>query len=282
VQCTDPAASALAAITLHRLYVTEQLTMVEISRRLACSASTVRRRLQAGAIPIRPRGPNVAHRRIGRDGTSGWSAEIAWVVGLMASDGNLASTGHTLSLTSNDVDLLASVRAILGLDNTLGRVRGGWGTACHRLQWRDRVFHGWLVAIGLMPRKSLTLGPLAIPDHYFADFLRGCIDGDGTILVYTDRHHAARRSTYVYQRLYVSLVSASRPFLGWVQDTVARLQGLRGTIYDKSGRRQRPLWALRYAKRESLRLLPWLYAGSERACLARKRARAEPFMPGPK
>ena len=280
MQYTDPSAPALAAIALHRLYVTDQLTMAEIARRLACSTSTVRRRLNEAAVPVRPRGPNVARRRFGRDG--GWSADIAWVVGLMASDGNLASTGHALSLTSNDVDLLVLVRSILGLDNAIGRVRGGWGTACHRLQWRDRAFHTWLVAIGLTPRKSLTSGPLAVPDQYFADFLRGCIDGDGTILVYTDRHHAARRSQYVYQRLYVSLVSASRPFLVWVQDTVARLQGVRGTIYDKSGRRQRPVWALRYAKRASLRLLPWLYAGSEVACLARKRARAEPFMPGPK
>jgi hypothetical protein len=224
----------------------------------------------------------VAHRRVGADGTWVWSADVAWVVGLMASDGNLARTRHGLSLTSNDVELLDSVRGILGIDNKLGRVRGGWGTACHRLQWRDRAFHGWLVEIGLTPRKSLTLGPLAIPDAYFVDFLRGCIDGDGTILVYTDRHHAATKSTYVYQRLYVSLVSASRPFLDWVQGTVARLRGVRGTIYDKSGRRRRPMWTLRYAKRESLRLLPWLYAGAERPCLARKRARAEPFMPGPK
>ena len=110
----------------------------------------------------------------------------------------------------------------------------------------------------------------------------GAVDGDGTILVYTDRQHAARKSTYVYQRLYVSLVSASRPFLDWVQGTVARLRGVRGTIYDKSGRGRRPMWTLRYAKRESLRLLPWLYAGAERPSLARKRARAVPFMPGPK
>jgi len=254
--------------------------MAEIARRQGCSASTVRRRLHASAIPVRPRGPNVAQRRFGTSGA--WSADLAWVVGLMASDGNLARGGHALSLTSNDIELLDSVRGILGIDNKLGRVCGGWGTACHRLQWRDRTFHGWLMEIGLTPRKSLTLGPLAIPDEYFADFFRGCIDGDGTILVYTDRHHSARKSTYVYQRLYVSLVSASRPFLDWVQDTVARLRGVRGTIYDKSGRRRRPMWTLRYAKRESLRLLPWLYAGPERPFLARKRARAEPFMAGPK
>jgi hypothetical protein len=136
--------------------------------------------------------------------------------------------------------------------------------------------------IGLTPRKSLTLGRLAVPDEYFADFLRGCIDGDGTILVYTDSYHAARKPAYVYRRLYVSLVSASRPFLGWIQDTVARLLAVRGTINEKPGRHDRPVWVLRYAKRDSLRLLPWLYGEPAGPCLARKRARAEPFIPAAK
>ena len=70
-----------------------------------------------------------------------------------------------------------------------------------------------MIAIGLTPRKSFIIGALKIPDEYFSDFVRGCIDCDGTVLVYTDRSHAARDASYVYTRLYVSLVSASRPFL---------------------------------------------------------------------
>ena len=84
----------------------------------------------------------MARRRCRTGVAFAWSPEIGWVVGLMTSDGNLGRTGYALSLTSNDVELLDAVRGILGLDNTLGHVRGGWGTACHRLQWRDRAFHG--------------------------------------------------------------------------------------------------------------------------------------------
>jgi hypothetical protein len=180
--------------------------------------------------------PKTSHRGVhGAEGDIRWSAEVAWIVGLMASDGNLARAGHALSLASNDVDLLESVRRILRIGNRLGRVQGGLGHACYRLQWRDRGFHAWLTGIGLTPRKSLTLGPLAVPDEYFADFFRGCIDGDGTILVYTDRYHARRKATYVYQRLYVSIVSASRPFVIWLQETIARLTGARGAIYKQVG-----------------------------------------------
>lgn len=272
----------LSADTLRHLYVDERLTMAEVARRFACSASTVRRRLRAWRIPTRTQGPKTSHHGVhGAAGGLAWSAEVAWIVGLMASDGNLARTGHALSLTSNDVELLESVRSILRIGNRLGHVRGGLGHACHRLQWRDRELYGWLSDIGLTPRKSLTLGPLTVPDEYFADFFRGCIDGDGTILVYTDRHHATRNATYVYERLYLSIVSASLPFVIWLQETIARLTGARGTVYNKAGRNRRPIWTLRYAKRESLRLLPWMYPSPGAPCLRRKRAKAEQFMPRP-
>jgi hypothetical protein len=62
------------------------------------------------------------------------------------------------------------------------------------------VLYDALLTIGLTPAKSLTLGPLAIPDDYFPDFFRGCIDGDGSVLVYTDRYHAAKNERYVYRR----------------------------------------------------------------------------------
>jgi hypothetical protein len=135
----------------------------------------------------------------------------------------------------------------------------------------------------LTPRKSLTIGPLKIPDEYFADFLRGCIDGDGTVLVYTDRYHAPKKASYVYQRLYLSIVSASRPFIEWIGTTIYRLRGLRGGIHLKARRdRPRPVWVLRYAKKASVQLLRWMYYAPDVVCLARKRAKADPFIRGEK
>jgi hypothetical protein len=124
----------------------------------------------------------------------------------------------------------------------------------------------------------LTLGPLAIPDEYFADFFRGCIDGDGTILVYTDRYHTAKREQYIYERLYLSIVSASHAFIDWLQTSVRRLTTVDGSL----SVRQRPgtsrVWKLCYAKAESIQLLRWMYYGPEVPCLARKRAKAEKFL----
>jgi hypothetical protein len=260
------------------MYVQESMVAAEIAARLGCGVGTVLRRLRALGIARRPRGPRPASRHSGSDQRAVWSPDMAWVVGLIATDGNLANARNGISITSKDLELLESARRCLGLTNRLVRVRGGWGTSGHRLQWRDRTVYAWLLTIGLMPRKSLRLGPLAVPDEVFADFFRGCIDGDGTVLVYTDRHHMRRKASYVYTRLYVSLVSASRPFLDWIRATVHRLVGLPGRVHAKKAPRGRTIWCLRYSKRASLRLLGWMYYSPTVPCLARKRAKAEPFI----
>ncbi len=203
-----------------------------------------------------------------------WTSELAWIVGLIATDGNLSGNGRTVSVTSKDVDLLESVREYLELKNPIAPNTGGWGRA-YRLQWTSRRFHCWLMTLGLTPAKSLTIGALAVPDEYFADFFRGCIDGDGSIVTYVDRYNAPKNPKYVYDRLFVSLVSASPCFLRWIQRTVSRLRGASGhlTVGRTTGRRE--MWCLRYAKRESVGLLNWMYHSPNVLALRRKRERAE-------
>jgi hypothetical protein len=263
--------------------VKERLTTAQIARHLGCGANTVARRLRGLGVRVRPRGPNLERNNDG-PGVNGprWTPDLAWVVGLMATDGNLARVGHGLTLTSQDVDLLESARRCLALTNRLGSVAGGWGSRGRRLQWRSRALYEWLVGVGLTPRKSLTLGPLRVPDEYFADFFRGCVDGDGTVLVYVDRYHTIKKASYVYTRLYVSLVSASRPFIDWVRATIYRLLGLLGDVHVKRKPGRRPVWVLRYAKKGSRRLLSWMYYAPDVPCLGRKRAKAEPFISGVK
>jgi hypothetical protein len=98
--------------------------------------------------------------------------DLAWIAGLMATDGNLARVGHGLTLTSQDVDLLESAQRCLALTNRLGSVVGGWGSGGRRLQWRSRALYEWLVGIGLTPRKSVSLVSASPP---FIDWVRATI-----------------------------------------------------------------------------------------------------------
>lgn len=163
---------------LRRLYVDERLTTLEIATRLGGRGTTILRRLRRFEIQARPRGPRVSSSR----SSLAWSPELAWAIGLIATDGNLSPDGRHLSIPSKDLDLLESLRSCLGLQNRVVERVNGKGRI-YRLQWGDRGFYDY-----------------------------------------------------------------------------------------------RPLWVLRYAKTESLRVLRWMYYSPQVPSLSRKRHVAAPFL----
>ena len=254
------------------LYVDQHLSADAIAARVGASSATVLRRLQEIGVSRRRRGP-YCDPAISALRTT-WSPEIAYAVGLIATDGNLSRDGRHLAVSSQDVDLLETVRRCLHLTASITPCSGTQGR-CHHIQWSDRTLYDWLLTVGLMPAKSLRLGPLDVPDDVFPDFVRGCIDGDGSIVMYLDRFNAPKNPKYVYDRLFVSIVSASPRFLRWLQLSVLRLGGLSGHLTVTRSPKHHDLWRLRYAKRESLRLLQWMYYAAGIPALKRKRDRAE-------
>src|SRR2546427_7555872 len=266
----------IEAEQLRQLYDEAQLSSAEIAARVRCFSATVLRALRRFGIQTRTRGP-APHRRASLARLD-WSPELAYAVGLTATDGNLSADGRHMSFVSKDREVIETYRRCLEVTSEARTIRSRMGRTFYRVQWCDRPLYDWFVAIGLMPAKSLRLGPLAVPDERFADFFRGCVDGDGSILVYMDRYHSTKNANYVYERLYVTLVSASRPFVEWIQATVGRLVGVSGGIHDSRRQARRPIFVLRYAKAESLRVLSWMYYSTEVPCLTRKRVKAEPFL----
>ena len=268
-------------VVLRTLYVDYGLTADQIAARLACGATTVGRRLRNASIPRRPRGPvpNTSSEAI-RSSQIVWSPDVAYAVGIIATDGNLSRNPGHVTIVSKDSDLLQTVRGCLSVRAPIAPHQSGYGAGpCYHIAWSNRGFYDALLAIGLTPAKSRTLGAVMVPDEYFPDFLRGCIDGDGSIVTYVDRYNTFKKPTYVYTRIYVSLVSASEHFVEWLRASIRRLTGLTG---DVAVRRPTPnrngLWRLRYAKRESLAILRWIYYAPDLPCLDRKRAIASPFL----
>jgi hypothetical protein len=143
-------------------------------------------------------------------------------MGLIATDGCLSRDGRHLTVTSKDVELVDIIKHCL---RVTASIRSTLDSACYRLQWSDVMMWRWLFDIGLMPAKSLRLGPLQVPDACFPDFVRGCIDGDGSIITYVDRYNTFKSPRYVSTRLYVSLVSASRAFIEWMRTSVTVSSG---------------------------------------------------------
>lgn len=129
-------------------------------------------------------------------------------------------------------------------------------------QFGDVVFYNFLLSIGLMPRKSKILKEIQVPDKYFFDFLRGHFDGDGTFYSYWDKRW---RSSFMF---YTIFVSASKKHILWIQNKIFKFLKIKGYI-TKS--KNNSVYQLKYAKSDSLKLLPKVYYSRDVICLSRKK-----------
>lgn len=211
-----------------------------------------------------------------------WTPELAYAVGLLVTDGCLQKDGRHIDLTSKDRSQIEAFIKCLGLTNKIGKKYSGSKKKkmCFRIQFGKIQFYNWLVKIGLTPAKSRTIGPVAVPDEFFRDYFRGCIDGDGTIQTYTDTYNSYKGRTYKTQRLFIRLVSGSEKHIRWLQQRVMATAGVLGFICKKtfSNKKYDPIWELKFAKKKSLRLIEWMYYSPDVPCLQRKKEVAEKAM----
>ena len=164
-----------------------------------------------------------------------------YLVGLIASDGCLSSDGRHIDITSKDRDCLEQIRKAASLSCRVGQKNKRGVSICHHLQIGSRVLYDRLLAIGLTPKKSLTLGPLQVPDSVFHDFLRGVIDGDGGIRRW--QHPSNGREQWTLR-----ISSASHPFATWLETTIARLWRVHGRVHSEQRGRHHILYKLKYGK----------------------------------
>ncbi len=197
-----------------------------------------------------------------------WSPEFAYAIGLLTTDGNLSPDGRHLNITSKDKELITIFKLCLGLSNKIGRKARGDSKEkkYYVLQFGDVNFYKFLLKIGLMSNKSKTLHEIDVPDKYFYDFLRGHFDGDGTFYSYWDPRW---RSSFMF---YTVFISASKRHVEWLREKLFKLLQVRGHI-TKDGRKITN--QLKYAKQESLKLLPKMYYNNAVVCLSRKRNKIE-------
>lgn len=193
-----------------------------------------------------------------------WTPELAYAVGLIATDGCLSNNAKTVTQVSKDLDLLETFQRCLGT-----RAKVSWNQRAYRVQICDVGLYVWLESIGLTPRKSLTLSSVSVPNRLFADFVRGLMDGDGSIKYSVVVPNPRDYPLHTYPRLRVEFCSASEAHLVWLRGKLRELYSLVGWMTSRDAR-PNPLFVLRYSKHESIRLLSELYRDPSAPRLDRK------------
>ncbi|MDD4954065.1 MAG: LAGLIDADG family homing endonuclease [Candidatus Omnitrophica bacterium] len=160
-----------------------------------------------------------------------------YLVGLITSDGCLSSDGRHIDITSKDYEFLKEIKDSFRISNKIGVKYNGMKQKSFHIQIANRNFYDFLLSIGLTQRKSLTVGSLNIENQYFVDFLRGLIDGDGSIRRWI---HPSNYREQWNLRIY----SGSREFIEWLSNAVEQLLRACGKIHKNTT----STWVLKYGK----------------------------------
>lgn len=203
-----------------------------------------------------------------------WSPNLAYVIGLLATDGNLSKDGRHINMRSSDKDLLETFKICLGLNNRIAQSHndGYAKKPSFRIQFSNTKFYRWLLTIGLSPAKTYTIGKIKIPDEFFRDFLRGHLDGDGSVFTYTDKYNYYKGRNYTNQRVYVKFISASGIHIKWLHKRIRKLSKIQGSLQCNIRLKPKvPIWEIKFSKKDSLEVLKWIYYQSNLPCLERKR-----------
>lgn len=191
-----------------------------------------------------------------------WSADFAYAIGLIASDGCLYNDGRHISFVSKDIEQIDNFLKALNIKVHIGISKSSWkGKEAFRVQFSDVLFYEFLNTIGLTKAKSKTIGALHIPDDLFFDFLRGLFDGDGCTYSYWDKRW---RSSFM---LYISFASASSVFILWLRGKIKEKLNVTGHI---AALKDDSFYQLRYAKNECLPIIRNMYKTKSKLCLKRK------------
>ncbi|MBI3638400.1 hypothetical protein HY227_01500 [Candidatus Wolfebacteria bacterium] len=205
-----------------------------------------------------------------------WTPELAYVIGLLVTDGCLSKDGRHIAMRSSDIQLLKTFKKCLNLSNRISKtLNNGWSKKpSYVLSFGNVRLYRWLLKIGLFPAKTYTIGEVKIPDEYFRDFLRGHLDGDGSVWAYKDYYNTHKNSKYIYNRLFVRFISASETHIKWLRENIYKQFFIKGHTWKRLPSRQdqtTSIHEIKFAKKESIKLLNWIYYQNDLPCLERKR-----------
>lgn len=187
------------------------------------------------------------------------TANKAYILGLLYSDGNNRVDNHCIriSLQEGDVDILKKIQLELNSnaplvfkDNLniissdgLSRRSQYCLTVCSKYM-SDR-----LVELGVVPNKSLIVTyPNLIKDEFVKDFIRGYLDGDGSISN--------------LKQAKVSFTGCYDLFVGFDEAIYSHL-GFRGHFYHCKNKAPSTYSYVFYGEYNTRKLLKWLYDGAD-------------------
>ena len=194
-----------------------------------------------------------------------WTNKLAYAVGLLTADGNLSPDGRHIAFVSKDIELMHLLKKCLCLKNKISNKPSGYckNKKYYVIQFGTVKLYNFLLNIGLTPNKSKTIKSLLIPRAYFPDFLRGLIDGDGSIGYFM--HPESKK-----EQFRIRIASASKYFLEWLKKKLTMRLNIKGSVKNATRAYQ-----LCYYKGDSCKIADFIYYDANVMALQRKYKKAK-------
>ena len=174
---------------------------------------------------------------------SNWTEESAYTIGFFAADGNVDKRGpdsFRINFSQKEPDIIYALRDVVGTGRIITKANGAYEfyvQSTRTYQLLCKIF-GCEVA-----RKSLTLLWPSVPDTFMRHFIRGAMDGDGSLMRKKDRTWTIEYTT------------GSKWFAEGYKETIWRLTGIAThIIVNKLG-----IPHIRCAGIKAVCLASWLY-----------------------
>ena len=195
-----------------------------------------------------------------------WTPEMAYILGLWWTDGCMrikSNTGaYEIEIASNDRGHLELIAQIISGKYFLRKVSPQANT--YVISFCSKEMYQDIERLGGTPRKSRTIGFPNVPPKLLPHFVRGVVDGDGTLSWNGDRP-------------VLHIYSGSREFLLGI---AVAIEGATG-MYAPNVNTNRALWYIKWSTVRARRLAVWLYFDNPGLALDRKRAIATKFLEWP-
>lgn len=124
------------------------------------------------------------------------SEEKAYLLGLLYADGNNYRKDKktyriSISLQARDINILNQMKDVMGYNAPL-RLYQPKDIKCqpqYNLKFNGKYLSDSLIKLGVIPRKTYNLNfPTFLNEDLYRHFIRGCIDGDGSVCICKDHY----------------------------------------------------------------------------------------------
>jgi predicted DNA-binding protein YlxM (UPF0122 family) len=241
---------------LYELYYKQKLSLQKIGKLYGKPKEYIHRRMRIYGFKSRTKSEAWKHRgtediyKINENFFHHWSKEMAYVLGLLLTDGNIGTDNAQVSIGMKEGYLLENIKKILKSEHPVkySKSKDIYFFGFCRKKMSDRLFE-----LGITPNKSMKVNFPDVPDQFLSHFIRGVFDGDGSVFF------DPRRKEYP---LRVSFTSGSRAFITTLERKLHLHAGLsKRTIYKRLQKRMS--YYIRYCHKDSLKFFDYIYEGAD-------------------